>query len=86
MKLVKTFEKFRNHQLQVIELSCEVNRKSDLDDLPYEDFKANLFINHKLVAEISNVLDAADVFVKMIDDIDWFELWNEQYGDLKHAS
>lgn len=85
MKLVKTFEKYRKHQLQVMEVSCEVNSKEDIGDLSYEDYKVDLFINHKYVADISYVLDAAGLFTDLVDGIDWNELYAEKM-ELKHAS
>ena len=71
MTLTKTFEKYRHNQLQVIELSCEINNEEDIDELSYDDFEAKLVINRKKIADISYVLDAAGVFVKMVDDVDW---------------
>lgn len=84
MKLIKTFEKYRKHQLQVMEVTCEVNSKEDIGDLSYEDYQVNLFINHKFVADISNVLDAAGLFTDLIDEINWHEVYADQ-SPLKHA-
>lgn len=78
MKLIKTFEKFRNHQLQVIELTCEINFKVDIEDLGYDDFKANLFIDRKYIGDISHVLSDAGVFSDMVDSVDWFALYSAQ--------
>lgn len=85
MKLIKTFEKFRDKQLQVIELTCEVSDRSDIDDLAYDDYKANLYINRRFVADISHVLDAAGLFTDMVDSVDWGQVYSETYHDLKHA-
>ena len=71
MTLTKTFEKYRHNQLQVIELSCEINNEEDIDELSYDDFEANLVINRKKIADISYVLGAAGVFVEMVDDVAW---------------
>ena len=78
MKLVKTFEKYRHNQLQVIELSCEIKTEEDIEELSYDDFEANLIINRKKIADISYVLDAAGVFVNMIDDVDWHKEFDMQ--------
>lgn len=86
MKLIKTFEKFRNKQNQVIELSCEVSSKEDTRDLAYDDYRADLYINGKFIADISPVLDAAGLFTDMVDSVDWEQLYAEQFADLKHAS
>ena len=80
MKLSKTFEKFRNHQLQVIVLWCEVHSRKEIVDIPYEDFRADLYINHKFVADISHVLSNAGVFITMVESEDWEKLYNEQTG------
>ena len=77
MKLAKSFERLRNKQNQVIELSCEVNSRNDIDEIPYDEFTANLFINGKLIGDISPVLDNAGVFTEMVDDVDWFEIYDE---------
>lgn len=78
MKLSVTFEKFRNHELQVLVLWREVKRKKDLENDSYEDFKADLYINHKYIADISHVLSDVGVFTQMVDDIDWQELYAKQ--------
>ena len=83
MKLIKTYEKYRHNQLQVIELSCEVNEQRDIDELSYDDFEAMLMINGKKIADISYVLDAAGVFVEMVDDVDWHKEFEEQVYDWK---
>lgn len=84
MKLIKVYEKFRKHQHQVIEVTCEVNSKEDIGDLSYEDYKVDLFINHKFVADISYVLDDAGLFTDLVDKIDWLELYAEKMS-IKHA-
>jgi SepF-like predicted cell division protein (DUF552 family) len=83
MKLIKSFEKYRKHQLQVIEVVCEVSSREDINDLSYEDYQVNLFINHKFVADISHVLDDAGMFTEMVDKIDWEEIYQD--SQFKHA-
>ena len=83
MKLTKTFEKYRHNQLQVIHLSCEINDEMDIDQLSYDDFEALLVINGKKITDISYVLDAADVFVKMVDDVDWHREFERQVYEWK---
>lgn len=77
MKLTKTFERLRNGQNQVIEVVCRVNSSDDIDDMSYDDFQANLYINGKLIGDISPVLDNAGLFTDMVDSIDWHELYHE---------
>lgn len=77
MKLIKSFEKYRQHQLQVMEVTCEVNSKDDIDDLSYQDYQVNLFINRRFVSDISYVLDDAGLFTEMVDKIDWHEVYAE---------
>lgn len=80
MKIIKRFEKFRNNELQVIELSCEVKNRKQINDLGYDDFKADLYINHNLITDISHVLSDAGVFTEMIDAEDWEAMYEEQHG------
>lgn len=77
MKLTKTFERLRNGQNQVIEVVCRVNSSDDIDDMSYDDFQANLYINGKFIGDISPVLDNAGLFTDMVDSIDWHELYHE---------
>lgn len=77
MKLIKSFEKYRSHQLQVMEVTCEVNSKDDIGDLSYQDYQVNLFINHKFIVDISHVLDNAGLFTDLVDSIDWHEVYAE---------
>ncbi len=83
MKLIKTFEKYRHNQLQVIELNCEINERRDIDDLGYDDFEAMLIINGKKIADISYVLGAAGVFTIMVDDVDWHKEFDQQVYEWK---
>lgn len=77
MRLTKTFEKYRQNQLQVMEVTCEVNSKDDIGYLSYQDYQVNLFINHKLIGDISHVLDNAGLFTDLVDSIDWHEVYAE---------
>ena len=83
MKLTKTIEKYRHNQLQVIELSCKINDEQDIDELAYDDFEAYLFLNGKKIADISYVLGAAGVFVTMVDDVDWHQVYDQQVYEKK---
>ncbi len=84
MKLVKTFEKFRNNQLQVMEVTCKVNSYDDIDDLAYGDYEVNLYINNKYVGDISHVLDDANLLIGLIDSIAWHGIYADQ-RELKTA-
>ena len=83
MKLTKTYEKYRHNQLQVIELSCEINEQRDIDELSYDDFEAMLIINGKKIADISYVLGATGVFTVMVDEVDWHKEFSEQKYEWK---
>jgi len=83
MRLNKTYEKYRHNQLQVIELSCEINEPGDIDQLAYDDFEAMLIINGKKIADISYVLSAAGVFTMMVDDVDWHKEFDQQVYEWK---
>ena len=71
MVLVKTFEKLDKGKLEEIQLTCEVNSPDEIDELSYDDFQANLYINHRFIADISPVLANAGVFQNMVDEVDW---------------
>jgi len=75
MKLKKTFEKFTKQQLQVLEISCTANSIMEAEELNYNSFEVNLFINHKFIADISPVLDKTPVFTDLVDSVDWVELF-----------
>jgi len=83
MKLTKVFEKYRHNQLQVIELTCNVNSQEDIHELSYDDFEAWLFLNGKKIADISYVLGSAGVFADMVDDVDWHKVFDESMYDWK---
>lgn len=85
MKLTKTFERLSNGQLQVIELSCNINKRNDIDELGYDDFVANLFIAGKLIADISPVLSNVGCFTEMVDSVDWHQLYIEMNPHLEIA-
>lgn len=84
-KLTQTFEKTRRVngevQHQVIELSVSVSSFEEVDDLSYNEFTADLFINKKYISDISHVLDDAGVFTSMVDSVDWVELYKETIAD-----
>lgn len=86
MKLIKSFESIVNQQPQVIELTCEVNSRLDVEVLGYADFKANLFLDGRYIADITPILDEAGLFNQLVDSVDWSEVYSETYSDLKHAS
>lgn len=78
MILSKTFERLSNGQNQVIELALEVNNKSQIEDAGYDDFKAFLYIGGKFIADISPVLSNIGCFTEMVDDVNWFDLFDEK--------
>lgn len=81
-QLIKVFEKYtRNNELQVIELSATANSKTEASELGYDDFIANLFINHKFIAEISPVLAKSEAFAAMVDEVNWEELYCETVAE-----
>ncbi|MFD2921982.1 hypothetical protein ACFS6H_19840 [Terrimonas rubra] len=75
--LVQVYEKFQNHQLQVIELVAEANTREAAAELGYNDFKANLYIKGKFIADISPVIATSEAWEKMIDETDWVEKFRE---------
>lgn len=68
---------------QVIEIvSSPVYSRDEAADLNYNDFKANLYIDSKFMAEISDLLDKCDAWMDIIDSVDWEEMFVENYHDL----
>lgn len=82
-KISKTFEKLtRNHQLQVIELVADISDSDEAGQITINDVSANLYINHKFIADISPVLSTTPAFENMVDDINWDELYCDYMADL----
>lgn len=75
-KLTKTFEDFKNGQLQILQLCCEASSHQDLDNNSYDDYTLNLYINNKFIAEISRLFDDTELFTDLVDNVDWHELLN----------
>lgn len=71
MSFKKTFEVFKNKKHQVLEFDLQSN---DATGFSYDDVKVNLFVDGKFVAEISDLLDKASVFIDAVDSIDWQEV------------
>lgn len=80
-KLQKVFERFRNKQDQRLILWCEASSRNEVDNNSYDDFKADLYINNKYIADISPVLDNAGVFRDMVDEIDWAEMLADELAE-----
>lgn len=78
-KIVKTFEKYtKQHKLQVLEIVANANSVEEAENLSYDDFQINLYINHEFVADISPVLAKSEAYQAMIDETNWVELYKEQ--------
>lgn len=83
-KLERVFEKTKKVgdtiQLQEIRLWVEVSEAQSflMGDISYNDFKADLYIGGYHVAEISDLLDKAGVFIGMVDAVDWDEMLKEE--------
>lgn len=84
-KLIKTFEKLRDNKMQVIHLTSKsVWTSRQVEELGYDDFEANLFINNKFIADISPVLCDAGLFTDMVDSVDWSEMYAEMEEEVCH--
>ena len=82
-KISKTYEKLtRNHQFQVIELVTDISDRDEAGQITINDVKANLYINHKFIADISPVLSTTPAFENMVDDINWDELYCDHIAAL----
>lgn len=85
MKLITNYEKSielkdGSIQHQVIEIvSKEVDSKQDVEELGYEDFEINLYINNKFIADISHVISKnKETWMKLIDSTNWVNAYAEQ--------
>lgn len=83
MILSKSFETVKHGTHQVLEISCKVKHRDDIDDLSLDDFNVKLFIGGKQIAEISHLLDKAELLEPMIEKVDWHELWAEANQEQK---
>lgn len=84
MKLTKSYEKnSRNegHQ-EIIITSKDVNSRKEAEDLSYDDFTADLYLDGKYIADISPVLAKSHAFAAMIDETDWEEEYYQKYLDI----
>lgn len=71
---------------QRIDFTCNVTQPADVDDLGYNDFSALLFINDKLITDISPVLGSIEQFKDIIDSIPWKEVATDFFSSLKTAA
>lgn len=69
---------FQTNRLQELHVSCNVDSLEDIDNLPYDDYDVVLYISGRKIADIGTLLDKADLFMKLIDDINWKELYAEK--------
>lgn len=78
MKLSARYEKMKSGKLLMLELvSREVKSLDDANELGYDDFDCNLYINNKLIADISPVLAKSEAWETMVDEVNWGGLYQE---------
>lgn len=80
MKLSTTFEKtFRKVdgtiQNQELVIWAQANSKQEAEELNYDDFKMDLYIDGKYIADISYVLAKTNAFDTLIESEDWAKLY-----------
>lgn len=85
MKLSKIFQAKQGTQEQLLDLNCSIHKRSQLDELGYEDFKADVFINGKHIGNIAPVLLNSGALFKMVDEVNWFEIMNAKQTEKKEA-
>lgn len=84
MKLSTGLEKYTNGTIQFLELvSKEVASLDEANELGYDDFKCNLYINGKLIADISPVLAKSEAWETMIEEVNWGGLYAEASNDIR---
>lgn len=65
-------------ETQVIDISTEVRNREEAEELGYYDFRADLYINGKHIADISHVLGKMPGYQELIDATDWVELYMDK--------
>lgn len=89
MKLIRSYEttyKIDNAVIHdVLEvISKDVNSREEAKELGYLDFDIKIYVNGRMVHEISRLLSkAGTVWQTLIDDTDWELLYCEQISDMK---
>lgn len=69
----KTFEKTTKAGFHyLIDINADLNEGEKPNEVPYENFKANLYINGSFIANIAPVLSKMDSFDNILDE-DWSE-------------
>lgn len=89
MKLQHVFESRRTNQngqpeQQTLILSAEANSRREAEELNYEDFKLELFVNGKFIADISAVLAQTGVYNDLIDRQKWEEKFSNKMRIVVH--
>lgn len=78
-RLTQVFEKAvrtgNSFQQQELHITSEADENGTIGE--YNQIQANLFINEKFIADISHLLDKANLFVEIVDSIDWAGLAKE---------
>ena len=77
--LVKIFASLSGEKLSTLEVTCNVNKKQDIDDLPLDEFRVHLYIDNEYKGDISGVLQEAGLLEGLIEGINWPELWADQF-------
>lgn len=76
MRISQTFEKAvrtkTGIQQQELVVTATTDNQGDFES--YDDVEANLFIDGKLIGDISHLLSKAGVFQNLVDSINWNEL------------
>lgn len=75
-RLTHIYEKAirKGKTIQQQELHITANTDDDGKFDVYNEVEANLFIDGKLIADISHLLDKANKFIEIVDSINWEEI------------
>jgi hypothetical protein len=87
-KIAVSFEKTTKDgegkfQHQELIISAEANSREEAENLSYNDFRFDLFINGKFIADISHVLAKTNVFEDLIDGEDWAKEYCDKNAERK---
>lgn len=73
-------------QNQVLEISAIAHSRQQAENLSYDDFEINLFINGQFIADISHVLGKTPVFTELIDSTDWEQVYYQTVIEEKEVA
>lgn len=83
----KTFRKLDGTiQNQELVIWAQANSKQEAEELSCDDFKMDLYIDGKYIADISYVLGKTNAYEELIDHEDWGKLYADAKEEQRTAT